>query len=96
MWTAEKELKLLELIQERLQVEVSNRPELLQKFGYKKQGDLISMKLLALISDENKQILLNSLVDTKESVVKIDITEQSRNMVNLNEALIDLQNLKEA
>jgi hypothetical protein len=95
MWTAEKELKLLELISERLQIEASNKPELLQKFGYKKPADLVTMKMVALIPEASRQILLNDLIDTKINVVNLDVADQSNNVVSLSETKTDLQNLKE-
>ena len=53
------------------------------------------MKMVALIPEASRQILLNDLIDTKINVVNLDVADQSNNVVSLSETKTDLQNLKE-
>ncbi len=63
-WTTDKDKALLELLVERQKV-VEQSAKTVQEFGYTSDQDFVVAMLLTYLTKEQKQDLLNKLVDQK-------------------------------
>jgi hypothetical protein len=88
MWTVEKELKFRELVQGRLQVELSRDLNTAKSLGYQKEDDFWIAKLLKAIPDAAKDILFTEFVN-------LTVIQFNRNQIVLEENLAGIAEQKQ-
>lgn len=93
-WTPKKDTALLELLQERQRVFESSA-QAAKDFGYDSNDDLIVVKLLSYLTKDQKQDLLNKLVDDKTTYNNKKITEAETVTTESTDQNTALETLKE-